>query len=232
MKMQRLKKFVPITVVVLLAIVVWSSGLGKHINFETLKEYRRQLKDFVAMYPMAAPAIYMLVYAVSIALSVPWASFLSLTGGFLFLQPFSTLYTVTAATIGACGIFLAAKTAFGEMLQKRAGPLLKKLEAGFQENAISYLFFLRLVPLFPFWLVNLAPALVGVSLRVFFWTTFLGIIPGAFVYTQAGAGLGAIFDTEGSFSIDAVFNTQIKIALAALGIFALIPVVIKKFRKK
>ena len=92
-------------------------------------------------------------------------------------------------------------------------------------------FFLRLVPLFPFWLVNLAPAFLGVSLKTFVWTTFIGIIPGTFVFAQAGAGLGAILDSDQGFSIQGVFNWQVKIALIALGIFALIPIIVKKFKK-
>jgi uncharacterized membrane protein YdjX (TVP38/TMEM64 family) len=96
---------------------------------------------------------------------------------------------------------------------------------------VSYLLFLRLVPLFPFWLVNLAPAFLGIPLRTFVWTTFIGIIPGAFVFAQAGAGLGAILDSNQGLSINGIFNWQVKIALIALGIFALIPILVKKIRK-
>jgi uncharacterized membrane protein YdjX (TVP38/TMEM64 family) len=136
------------------------------------------------------------------------------------------------ATIGATLLFLAARTALGESLRKKAGPLLTKMEKGFKENAVSYLLFLRFVPLFPFWLVNLAPAFFNVPLRTFVWTTAVGILPGAFVFTQAGAGLNAIFENEGVFSVHTILNTQLKIALVCLGIFALIPVAIKKYRAR
>jgi uncharacterized membrane protein YdjX (TVP38/TMEM64 family) len=135
---------------------------------------------------------------------------------------------VTGATIGASFLFLAARSAIGDSLKRKAGPLLKKMESGFQENAWSYLLFLRLVPLFPFWLVNLAPAFFGGSFTTYFWTTFVGIIPGAYVFTQAGAGLSMIFESGDSFSFSTIFNTQIKMALVALGLFALLPALLKK----
>ena len=166
------------------------------------------------------------------ALSLPGGAILSLFGGFLFPQPFSTIYVVIGATIGAALIFLAARSALGEILYKKAGNIFNKMEKGFQENAISYLFFLRLVPIFPFWIVNLAAAFFRVSFWTYLWTTFLGIAPGSFVFTQAGAGLSAIFETGQTFSLSTIFNMQIRIALIALGIFALIPILIKKFKKR
>jgi uncharacterized membrane protein YdjX (TVP38/TMEM64 family) len=155
-----------------------------------------------------------------------------LAGGFLFPQPFSALYTIIGASIGATFLFLAARTAFGEFLRKRAGPMMKKMEKGFEDNAASYLLFLRFVPIFPFWLVNLAPAIFGVSLFTYVWTTVVGITPGSFVFTQAGAGLGAIFDSGESFSIGLLFNNEMKIAFVALGFFALMPVVIRKIASR
>ena len=106
------------------------------------------------------------------------------------------------------------------------------MRKGFQENAASYLLFLRFVPLFPFWAVNVVPAFLEVPLKTFAWTTCVGIIPGAFALTQAGAGLGALLDSGKALSLDALFNRQIQVALIALGLFALLPVVIKKMMKK
>ena len=99
------------------------------------------------------------------------------------------------------------------------------MEMGFQKNAVSYMLFLRLFPVFPFWLVNLAPSIFGIPLWTFFWTTAIGIIPATYVFTQIGQGLGAVFDTQGAFSIDAVLNRDVKIALCALGIFVLLPAI-------
>lgn len=226
-----MKKFLPLIVILVLMAIAYVTGLHEYVTVESLQEHRIVLLTLVATRPILAPFVYMIVYTISTALSIPGAIFLSIFGGFLFPQPFSTIYVVIGATLGAMIIFLIAKTALGETLKHKAGPLLQKMQTGFQENAANYLLFLRLVPIFPFWLVNLAPAFFGVRLYTFAWTTFLGIIPGAFVFTQAGVGLGAILDAGEKLSIDTIFNNQVKIALIALGIFALLPVVIKKLRK-
>jgi uncharacterized membrane protein YdjX (TVP38/TMEM64 family) len=212
-------------------LLAYFTGVTEALSFENLREQRSSLVAFVEERPVAAPAAYIAVYIFIVALSIPGAVFITLFGGFLFPQPYATLYTVVGATIGASCIFLAAKTALGDLLKEKAGPLLKKMEAGFHENAASYLLFLRLVPVFPFWLVNLAPALFGIPLRTFIWTTFFGIMPGTFVFTQAGTGLGAIFDSGEELNLATIFNNDIKIALVALGLFALLPLLIKRFRK-
>ncbi len=224
-----MKRYLPLTVLLVLMLTAYWTGIAEYFSFASLKEHRTTLTTFVAQHPIASPICYMVVYAISTALSIPGGAILSVIGGFLFPQPFSMLFVIVGATTGAAAVFLAAKTALGEQMKKRAGPLLKKMNQGFKKNGASYLLFLRLVPLFPFWLVNLAPAFFHVSLFTFIWTTFVGIIPGAFVFTQAGVGLGAILDSGEAFTIDSIFNMQIRIALIALGIFALLPVVIKKF---
>jgi uncharacterized membrane protein YdjX (TVP38/TMEM64 family) len=226
------KKYLPIALIVLLMILAYLFELGDYVSYEQLKKQRHHLTESVQAHPILAPLIFIAIYIVATALSIPGGSLLSITGGFLFPQPLSTLYVVGGATIGATCIFLAAKTALGDSWKEKAGERLHKMQAGFRENAASYLLFLRLVPLFPFWLVNLAPAFFSVSLVTFVWTTFVGIIPGAFVFTQAGVGLGSILDAEGQLSIGSIFTTDIKIALIALAIFALIPIIIKKIREK
>lgn len=231
-KKNRIRSFIPLFLIIILMGVAYFFGLHDYLSFQSLKEHRNVLLVLVETYPVLAPLFYIVFYAVSTALSVPGGIFLSLFGGFLFPQPFSTIYVVLGATLGAIILFLAASTAIGETLKHRAGPLLQKMRAGFQEDAAHYLLFLRLVPIFPFWMVNLAPAFFGVSLITFAWTTFFGIIPGAFVFTQAGVGLGAILDSGETLSVETIFNNQIKIALVALGLFALLPVVIKKLRKR
>ncbi len=209
----------------------YSKGANQWLSFETLKEHREALVHFVAERPFAAPFTYILIYTVAIALSIPGAVFLTLSGGFLFAQPQATLYSLIGATTGAVSLYFVAQTTLGVYLAKGAGNLLKKMESGFKENQVSYLLFLRLVPAFPFWLVNLAPAFFGVPLRTFAWTTFVGIIPGTFVFSQAGAGIGSILDSGQELSLATVFNTDIKIALCALGLFALVPIAIKKWRQ-
>lgn len=202
-----------------------------YLSLDSLRTYHKSLRAFVDMHPMLTPIAFCLVYISSTALSVPGAVFLTLLGGYLFHQPWSMIYVVLSATCGAVLIFLAARTALKEFLKKKARPFLQQMEKGFQENAISYLLFLRFVPLFPFWLVNIAPAFFGVSLITFVWTTMVGIIPGALVYTLAGGGLEQILENKAPFSLNAIFNIQIKIALTLLGFIALAPIAWKKLMK-
>lgn len=225
-------KYLPILIIFLGMASIYFSGVYHYLSLDYLRMYDKSLKEFVEMHPIAVPIAFCLVYIISTTLSVPGAVFLTLLGGYLFPQPFSTIYVVFSATCGATLIFLAARTAFKEILRKKAGPFLQKMEKGFQENAVSYLLFLRFVPLFPFWLVNIAPAFFEVSLITFAWTTLVGIFPGTLVFTLAGGGLENILKNNETFSISTIFNAQIKIALVLLGIIALVPITWKKLKKK
>lgn len=226
-----MKRFIPLIIIAVLMLLAWYFNLTQYLSYEAIRANRMALVDYVEQHYILAPLVFIGAYITVTALSIPVAVYLTLLGGFLFPQPLSTLYVVTGATIGACFLFFAASTALGETLRERAGPRLAKMRSGFQENAAGYLLFLRLVPLFPFWLVNIAPALLGVPFITFLWTTALGITPGAFVYAQVGTGLGAIFESGEEFSVNALLNNDIKIAFVALGIFALIPTVYRMWKK-
>lgn len=160
------------------------------------------------------------------ALSFPGGAILSIAGGSLFGSVPGALWIVVGAAIGATVIFVIARTALGESLRSRAGPWLKKMEDGFKENALSYLPVLRLVPLFPFFVVNLVPALLGVPLRVYVLGTFLGIIPGSFVFASVGAGL----DSEEGFSPASALTPEVITALARLSVLSLLPVDHRKLK--
>ena len=139
---------------------------------------------------------YIGLYIVAVALSLPGAAFLTVAGGFLFGLAVGASAAVVGATVGATIIFLVARTALGEPLLRRAGPRAEQLAKGFREDAFSYLLFLRLVPAFPFFLVNLVPAFAGVRLRPFLAATALGIIPAALVYAFAGTGLDSVITAQ------------------------------------
>ncbi len=178
------------------------------------------------------------IYIAATVFMVP-ASALTIGGGFLFGLAIGAPATVVGATIGASILFLAAKTSLGETLKGIAGPFLGKMEAGFNENAISYLFTLRLIPIFPFAVSNIAPAILGAKFRDYFITTGLGIIPGTVAYTWIGAGLrGTLLDAAAageSVDVGAVVGAAAKNlipALFALAVVALIPAIYKKFFKK
>jgi uncharacterized membrane protein YdjX (TVP38/TMEM64 family) len=227
-----MKKWLPIILIVALMVTAYFLGLFDALSFESLRMHHMKIKTFVAESPIIAPLIYIAAYIIITALSIPGALFVTIAGGYLFPMPFSVLYTVIGATIGATILFSAAKTAIGDLLKKKAGSLVQKMEVGFREGEVSYLLFLRLVPLFPFWLINLAPAFFGVRLWTFVWTTFVGIIPGSYVFCQAGRGLDAILDSGGTLTAGKIFNTQIIIALVVLALFSLIPIIVKKIRKR
>lgn len=231
------------------ALFLWFGGLD-YISLQKFAENRDVLIGWVADSFLTSILIYMAIYAMVVALSLPVAGALTLAGGFLFGAWIGGPATVIAATLGATLIFILARTALAESLSQRAGPWLNKLRGGFQDNALSYLLFLRLVPAFPFWLVNLAPALLGVSLRDYVIATFLGIIPGTFALALTGAGLGSVLEAHQeayenclarnaqpsacSFDLDpaSLITTELILALAALGIIALIPVIVKRFWKR
>jgi uncharacterized membrane protein YdjX (TVP38/TMEM64 family) len=225
-------RFIPILLILILMTIVFATDAHHYLSFENLKQHRETLQLMVDHHPILAPLLFIGIYVVSTALSIPGGAVLSILGGFMFSQPFSTMYVVTGATIGASLVYFAAKTAMHDILKKKANPFLQKMQKGFQENAANYLLFLRLIPLFPFWLVNIAPAFFGVGLITFVWTTFIGIVPGSFVLTQAGTGLGAILDAGGEINIHTIFNFQMRIALIALGLFAILPILIKRLMRR
>lgn len=226
------KRLIPVGVLILGLVAFFVFDLGRFLSFDALRQNRAALLNWVDTYGVVAALVYMLIYAVAIAFSLPGGAVLTITGGFLFGSVWGTICVVIAATAGATALFLIAKTSFGDALRAKAGPALQRMQEGFQEGALSYLLVLRLVPLFPFFLVNLVPAFLGVSLRVYVVGTFIGIIPGTFVFATVGAGLGSVFDQGGEFSAAGILTPQIITALIGLAVLALIPVVYKKIKAR
>lgn len=200
---------------------------GQHyLSLETIKANRDALLAFADRNFVAALAIAFVTYAGATALSLPGGLVLSLTMGFIFGRWVGTVLVVIAATVGATLVFLAARYLFADAARRRLGALGERLNAGFTENAFSYLLFLRLVPAFPFFLVNLAPAFTAVALRTYVLATLLGIIPGAFVYVNLGQTLGRIESLQG------LVSGQTLLAFALLGVLALLPVAWKKLKAR
>ncbi|MCU0888169.1 MAG: VTT domain-containing protein [Rubritepida sp.] len=197
------------------------TGLGELLSLETLARHRAALTALVAEHALLAGGGYVLLYAAAVALSVPGAVFLTLAGGFLFGALWGTALTVLGATIGATLVFLLARTVFGANALDRLGATAQRLAEAIRRNAASYLLVLRLVPLFPFFLVNLVPAFVGVRLPVYVATTFLGIIPGTAVFSLAGAGLGGILDAGGTLDVRSILSPEILAALLGLAALSL-----------
>lgn len=227
-----LKKSLPLLVIIALTALFILSGWHEYLSFEQLREHRLTLNTWVADYPMLSALAFMLLYIVVVAFSLPGGTIMTLTGGFLFGAAWGGLYTVIGATLGATIIFLIAKTSLGDVLLAKAGKSIQKMKAGFQNDAMSYMFVLRLVPLFPFFIVNLAPAFLGVPLRTYVIATFFGIMPATFVFSLAGSGLGKVFEQGGSFSIAGILTPEMIGALLGLALLSLIPVFYKKFKNK
>ncbi|MEQ1889732.1 MAG: TVP38/TMEM64 family protein [Alphaproteobacteria bacterium] len=204
--------------------------LDSYLNFEALRENRAFLTGWTAANQGLAILIYAGVYIAVVAFSLPGGGVMTITGGFLFGPVIGASVTIIAATIGATLLFLAARTALGDVLRAKAGPAIRRMEDGFRENELSYMFVLRLVPLFPFFLVNLAPAFLGVSLRSYVIATFFGIIPGTFVFSLVGNGLGAVFDAGGAPDFGVIFKPEILFPILGLAFLALIPVAYKRIQ--
>lgn len=225
------KRLTPLLILVAGLILFLALDLQRYISFNTLSDYHETLTRWVADHALLAGLVYMLIYSVVIAFSLPGGAVMTITGGFLFGIWIGTALTVVGATVGATAVFLAARTGLGDPLRARAGPALRKMEAGFQENAMSYLLFLRLIPLFPFWLVNLVPAFLGVKLRTYVIGTFFGIAPGSFVYASVGNGLGAILERGERPDLGLIFNPEILLPLIGLSLLAMLPVIYKKMKR-
>jgi uncharacterized membrane protein YdjX (TVP38/TMEM64 family) len=222
----------PLAALALAIVAVIVLDLDRFVTFNALRQHREALTAFVADHTALAALTFVVVYAAAIALSVPGGAVLTIAGGFMFGSLLGTGLVVIAATLGATLVFLIAKTALGDPLRAKAGPFLKRMEAGFQEDALNYLLVLRLIPLFPFWIVNLVPAFLGVPLRTYVLGTFVGIIPGSFVFASVGAGLGSVLDSGQEFSPASVLTPQIVIALIGLAALALLPVAYRKLKAR
>lgn len=204
-----------------------ASGLGDLLSLETLRTHRAALTGWVGgNLPLAALA-FVGVYAAAVAFSVPGAVILTLSGGFLFGAVLGTLLSVVGATIGAVLVFLFARMIFGEAALEKFGERGRVLAEGIRRNAWSYLLVLRLVPLFPFFLVNLVPAFVGVRLPVYALTTFFGILPGTAVFSLSGAGLGSVLDSGGELELRSILTPQILGALLGLAALSLAAIPLK-----
>lgn len=213
-----------------LAAFFWLRSEG--IGFETVAEHRAWLVQTVSDNALLAGLLLFATYILATALSLPIGSLLTILAGFLFGTLVASLWVIAGATIGSIAIFLAARTALHDTLAAKAGPWLKRMERGFREDALSYLLVLRLLPIFPFWLVNLVPALLGVPLRTYILGTALGIAPGTVVFASVGSGLGVVFDRGETPDFGLLLEPAILLPLAGLSLLALLPVAYKRWKRR
>lgn len=242
------RRWLPVAVIVVLIAGAYATGLHKQLTLDMLVRHRASIDAFIDTNFLAAFAIFIGAYLVVVALSIPASLFLSITSGILFGIVAGATATLIGATAGATIVFLIAKTAVGDLLARRAGSTMEKLADGFRADAFSYLLFLRLVPLFPFWLVNLAPALFGVRLRTFVSATLIGIAPGTVAFAFVGAGLDSVLGAQEAafkacvasgrqgckldFDVRDAVTPELIGGFVALGIVALIPIIVRRLRER
>ncbi len=246
-----LSRYLPIVVIVAIVGLVYKMGWLDFLSFESLIKNKETLTGFVSGNFITALLLYALLYMTVTALSLPAGTIVTLTGGFLFGGLFGGLATVIGATLGAIIIFKIAQSSFGDSLVSKAGPWVEKMRDGFKEDAMNYMLFLRLVPIFPFWLVNIAPALLSVRTSTYAIGTFFGIIPGTLAFSYVGAGMSSTIDAQAvtynaciakmgeasekcgvSLNPGDFVNKNLIIAFVLLGLLAIIPIIIKKIKQR
>lgn len=218
------RRLLPLGLLVVAAATLWIA-FGDRLSFETLERNREALLAWRDANQTLAALGFMAVYAAAVAVSIPGAVWLTIAGGFLFGTVVGTAMVVVAATLGAAGIFLIVKAGLGDAFRARTRGWMKRFETGVRENEAGFMLAIRLVPIVPFFVANVAPAFLGVSTRTFLWTTFLGIIPGAAVFASVGAGLGEVFARGERPDLGIVFEWPVLGPLLGLAALALAPTI-------
>lgn len=231
MNMSMIKKSAPLVILLFGLVAFLVFGLHRYVSFEVLQENRAALLSFAARHALWAPIALAVAYATFVAFSLPGATVMTIACGFIFGAVMGTVVAVVGATVGAVILFLAARSSLADVLRERAGSGFRKLEAGFCANALSYLLVLRLIPVFPFWMVNIVPALCGVPLRIFILGTLVGIIPGTFIYASIGSGLDAVLQAGGTPSFNMILQPDVLLPLFGLAFLALLPAVYKQIKR-
>lgn len=230
----RLKQFGPLLLLIVGALI-GAMLLGDHITFETVQRNRQNLITFRDENFGWTVVGFLSIYILIVSFSLPGASVTSITGGFLFGLVLGTVLNVLAASIGAIAIFLAVKIGLGKFVTQKIdqfGGRMTVLRERLLENEISVLLMLRLLPIVPFFAVNIIAALVGVRLKNFAFTTILGIIPGALVFTWIGVGIGDVFDQSATPDISLIWSPQVLGPLVGLALLLGVPALIRIFRPK
>ena len=222
--MAMLKRFWPVITILGVLGALYAAGLQHELTFANFSRRLGDLHRFTEAEPVLAPLAYIATYAALVALCIPTGSLLSVSGGVLFGVVPGTAYAVLAATLGATLVFMIARTVLADLVAHRAGALLDRVRPGLQRDGFSYLLAMRLLPVVPFWLLNLAPALAGMRLAPFVIATALGIIPATAVYVSLGAGFGEALAAGQRPDLSVIFSARILLPLLALAALSLVPV--------
>jgi uncharacterized membrane protein YdjX (TVP38/TMEM64 family) len=227
-----MRRLLPAATLLLGLALFLAFGLERHFSFETVARNRSTLTAWVAANGALAALTFVFGYAIAVAFSLPIAALVTPLGGFLFGVWAGAVLSVIGATLGSVAVFLAAGSAFRDLFNARAGASLARLEEGFRRNEFNYLLFLRLVPLFPFWLINIVPALLGMKLERYVLATLIGIIPGSVVFASVGAGFGILIDRGEMPNLSVIFEWRILLPLLGLAALSLVPVVYARLKRR
>ena len=226
-----MRRFGPLALVAAALAVVWASGLTHDLSLHVLRTRREALEAAVHAHPLLALGAYAAVYVVVVALSLPAALVMTLTGGLLFGAWIGGLAAAASCTLGSAFIFLVCRTAVGDSLRRRAGPTVARIEDGVRRDAFSYIVTLRLIPVMPFWLANLALGFIDIPLGVFTAATFIGILPVSVVYAGLGANLNLLFARHQRPDLHLVLRPEVLLPLIGLALLALAPIVARRLRR-
>jgi len=232
MNASTLRRLLPVAILLAGLAIFLLLGFERYVSFDMLARHKATLTAWVAAHRLLAGLVFVLAYALMVAFSLPVAVVATPVGGFLFGTWVGAGLSVIAATLGSVAVFLAARYAVRDLFRARAGATLGRLEEGFRNNDFSYLLFLRLVPVFPFWLINIVPALLGMRLRRYALATMLGIVPASIVYASVGSGLGAVLKRGEQPDLGIIFEWHILLPLLGLAALALLPVVVARLRRQ
>ena len=229
--MTTLRRFLPLILLTAAFAGIWWSGLAREATWDGLARNQALLAGWVAAHPVLASGAYVGLYATSTALSLPQAVLLTIAGGLLFGAFLGTGLAVMGATAGAVVLFLVARSALGAAMEKRGGAALGAVRDALRKDGFSYLLAIRLIPLVPFWLVNLAASVCGMRLGVFTLATLIGIVPGTFVFASIGAGVGGVLAAGGTPNLSVIFSVPVLGPLLGLAVLSLAPIAWKKWKR-
>lgn len=226
----RLKHLLPLALLAAGLVAVWALGLRQDLSWASLARHQAELLAAVAARPIETGGAYIVVYTVLVACSVPEAAIVTVAGGLLFGTVLGGALAVTGATLGAMVLFLAARAAFVDLMAARAAPFMARIRPGIERDGFLYLLAIRLVPVFPFWLVNLAAVACGMRVIPFALATLFGIIPGTLVFAAIGEGVAGVLANGGTPDFSVVFSPRVLLPLLGLAALTLLPVVWHAFK--
>lgn len=227
-----LRRFWPPLLLIAALMAAWLGGVGQWLNWGTLARHQTALMTWVQGHPLSAPSLYALVYIVVVALSLPEAAVVTVAGGLLFGTLLGGMLAVVGSSVGAVVLFVAVRHHLARAVAARGGRLIDRLRGEIRHNGFSYLLAIRLVPAFPFWLVNLAAGLSGMRLLPFTAATVIGIVPATFIYASIGAGVGKVLEEGGVPDLSLIFSAGILGPMIGAAALALLPVAWRRWSRR